>query len=586
MKNLRTKRLLRLAHIFVCAFLLINFYSCSVEDDGAGSPNVETEALIPESISLATSCQYEIVPDFNNVIFPEREYTWTADPAELVDLTVDPLTFAVYVQTISEGVVTLTLNSTDGAITASTQITIDDDVDDDGILKILAIGNSFSEDALEAHFWGIANAAGKQVVIGNMYIGNANLATHAANAASDSNSYSYRKIGLDGTRTVTSNYSISQAMADEDWDFVSFQQASYESGLYSTFVNTLPDLYLSVNSHNASSCSKIVLHETWAYAQNSTHSGFANYNNDQMTMYNGIIDAYNQAELLIPTEMVIPVATAIQNARTSFLEDSFTRDGYHLNDLGQYLASCMWFEMMFDETVVGNSYVPEGILPLYTEIAQAAVYEAFLNPNEVTFLEDYQNSGGAGIITEPVFINFSSTDNPDGWNAYTSALEGAGIPNLLYPDSNFTGIAATTTARFRGINNTSGSGSTTTDLNMPENVSSSNFYSHALDWGSNPGLEESVIEFTGFQSNDTYEFCFFGSRDGVSDNRETTYTVVGATEQSASLDAANNSTNTVCITNVQADAEGKITLRVSAGNANSNGNQFYYINAMRISPEL
>lgn len=588
MKNQVTNKLLKLTQFCFCVLLLINFNSCSEDDDitPLGSQetlNVETVASLPEDITLTTGCQYTIAPEFNSVIFPARNYTWTAQPADLVDFTYDPLTYAITVQTISEGTVTLTITSDDGEVSASVEVTIDDE--NDGILKILAIGNSFSEDALEAHFWGIANAEGKQVIVGNMYIGGANLDTHAANATSDSNSYSYRKIDLDGTRTVTSSFSISEAVNDENWDYISFQQASYESGLFETFISPLSTLYNAVRGYNPNPCTKYILHKTWAYAQNSTHSGFANYNNDQMTMFNGIIEAYIQAENLIPSELVVPAGTAIQNARTSFLGDGFTTDGYHLNDLGQYIASCTWYESLFGESVIGSSYEPEGILSYYKELGQHAAHEAVLNPNEITFLTDYQSSGGNGILDQSVFINFSSTDNPDGWNAYSSYLEGVGIPNILYPNGDFTGIVATTTSRFRGINNTSGAGSSTTDFNMPDAVSKSNFYSHALDWGSNPPLEESVIEFTGFESNDIYEFCFFASRNGVSDNRETNYTVIGATEQVASLNASNNASDIVCISNVQADADGKITLKVSAGDSNNNGNQFYYINAMRISPQ-
>ncbi|WP_262732560.1 DUF4886 domain-containing protein [Gaetbulibacter sp. NE] len=583
MKNLTTSKLIKLAHFCLCAFLVINFYSCSRTSDDYTTSNLETEALLEGDLTLATSCQYTIVPEFNNVIFPSRSYTWSAEPSNLVDFTVDPLTFAITIQTLAEGTVTLSLNSDDGQVSSSTQVVIDDE--NDGILKILAIGNSFSEDALESHFWGLANAQGKQVIVGNMYIGGANLDTHATNASSDSNSYSYRKIDLDGTRTVTSGVSISEAVADENWDYISFQQASYESGLFETFINPLPIVYNAVKSHNSNPCTKYILHKTWAYAQNSTHSGFANYNNDQMTMFNGIIDAYILAENLIPVEMVVPAGTAIQNARTSFLGDGFTSDGYHLNDFGKYIASCTWYETLFGESVIGNSYSPDGMLPLYIELAQQAAHEAVLTPNEITELTDYQDPGGNGILTQPVFINFSTSDNPDGWNAYTGFLEGVAIPNMIYTNGQFTGIEAATTSRFRGVNNTSGAGSTTTDLNMDDSVSKSNFYSHALAWGSNDPIEESIIEFSGFESNDTYEFCFFASRNSVSDNRDTKYTLVGANEQSANLDAANNATNTVCISNVQADANGKIILKVAAGDSNNNGNQFYYINALRISPQ-
>jgi len=38
-------------------------------------------------------------------------------------------------------------------------------------LKILAIGNSFSEDAVENYLFELAEAAGKKIIIGNLYIG-------------------------------------------------------------------------------------------------------------------------------------------------------------------------------------------------------------------------------------------------------------------------------------------------------------------------------------------------------------------------------------------------------------------------------
>lgn len=41
---------------------------------------------------------------------------------------------------------------------------------EDGVLRILAIGNSFSEDALEQEFYPIAQAGGVKVIVGNMYI--------------------------------------------------------------------------------------------------------------------------------------------------------------------------------------------------------------------------------------------------------------------------------------------------------------------------------------------------------------------------------------------------------------------------------
>ena len=52
----------------------------------------------------------------------------------------------------------------------------------DKVIKILTIGNSFSEDAVEQHLHDIAKADGVKVIIGNMYIGGCSLERHLNNA--------------------------------------------------------------------------------------------------------------------------------------------------------------------------------------------------------------------------------------------------------------------------------------------------------------------------------------------------------------------------------------------------------------------
>jgi hypothetical protein len=58
------------------------------------------------------------------------------------------------------------------------------------------------------------------------------------------------------------------------------------------------------------------------------------------------------------------------------------------------------------------------------------------------------------------------------------------------------------------------------------------------------------IQIYGLDENSKYSFTFFGSRGGVTNNRTTNYTIKGTT---VSLNAANNSQNTVTINNVQPD---------------------------------
>lgn len=61
-------------------------------------------------------------------------------------------------------------------------------------IKLLAIGNSFSDDAIEHYLPGLAEANGDTIIIGNMYIGGCSLEKHYNNSVNNSPDYSYRKI--------------------------------------------------------------------------------------------------------------------------------------------------------------------------------------------------------------------------------------------------------------------------------------------------------------------------------------------------------------------------------------------------------
>lgn len=540
----------------------------------------ETEVSVPATITAYTQSTVTITPEFNLVDVPTQNYTWTATPEDIVSMEVNPETYEVTIQGLQVGTTELTITSEDGEIVGTTRVTVEDE--NDGILKVLAIGNSFSEDAIEYYLNGLATAAGKEIVIGNLYIGGAELALHLENANNNNEAYSYRKVNKAGGKTTTENVSIATALDDENWDYISFQQVSQKSGQYETFTETLPELYEYVSQNNDNEYTQYLLHQTWAYAQNSTHSGFPNYDSDQMTMYEAIVEAYNQAADLIPAYKIVPSGTAIQNARTSYLGDNFNRDGYHLNELGRYTAASTWFEILFGESVVGNSYIPEGFVEVDAEIAQNAAHEAVQSPSMVTELTNYQSAGGSGVITKDVYIDFATSSNSTGWNGMTSFLEDATIPNLKYQDDAFTGVEMMITSRFNG-QNTAGEKVTDTDLNMPAEVSGNSFYGNSKGEWAGLLIEKGVITLSGFSDDTTYDFCFFGSRTAT-DNRETKYTVIGASTGSSTLNASSNTNELACVEGIKPDANGVITIEVTAGENNDNGTGFFYINAMRISP--
>jgi len=255
---------------------------------------------------------------------------------------------------------------------------------EDRILRILAIGNSFSEDAIENYLHELAAEAGIKMIIGNMYIGGASLDLHWRNAQENADAYEYRKISLDGEKTRTPNTSIATAIKDEPWDYISLQQVSGHSGQLETFEKTLPQLLAYVKDQNPNPETEYILHQTWAYATTSTHTNFPNYDRDQNLMYSSIVKAVSKAQQLTGMEHMVPAGTAIQNGR-SVLGEQFTRDGYHLSlELGRYTAACTWFEYLTGKTVVGLKFAPKGLSQQEIEVAQEAAHAAVKHPNKVT----------------------------------------------------------------------------------------------------------------------------------------------------------------------------------------------------------
>ena len=250
-------------------------------------------------------------------------------------------------------------------------------------LKVLAIGNSFSEDAIEQNLYEIAAAAGKDIIIGNMYIGGCTIDKHIECIAGDKPAYRYRKI-VDGKTQETYNYKLSDAIKDEAWDYVSVQQASGYSGLPDSYAR-LGELceWVRANAPQAT----IIFHQTWAYSRTSNHQHFPWYDRNQQKMFAAILDASEAAVKANGISLVVPSGRAIQFARSTALDafgDDLTRDGFHLDrKAGRYIAAATWFESLFGKSVVGNKYCPETMDTKQLKIAQKCAHRAVRQQRKV-----------------------------------------------------------------------------------------------------------------------------------------------------------------------------------------------------------
>ncbi len=227
-------------------------------------------------------------------------------------------------------------------------------------IKILAIGNSFSIDAME-YLWHILRAGGvEEVILGDLFIGGCPVSLHADNIASDAHTYIYLK-NTDGVWQETHGASLTDGLMDEAWDIITLQQASHDSGLPETYARQ-DEVIDYVYTHKRNPNAALYWHMTWAYQNDSDHWAFPRYDRDQTAMYHAILDTV-KSEVLTRgayTE-IIPVGTVIQNLRTTDLGDTLTRDGFHLSlDYGRYAAALTWAQVLCSVDPDHVDWLPQG----------------------------------------------------------------------------------------------------------------------------------------------------------------------------------------------------------------------------------
>ncbi len=187
------------------------------------------------------------------------------------------------------------------------------------------------------------------------------------------------------------------------------------------------------------------------------------------------------------------------------------------------------------------------------------------------FYSSYSNIASASPLSFSVFINYNDV-NPAGspWNntnkppiaddVYTNLLNSAGNAsgiNMTVIGNNFNGVNpyGTITGDDSGV--------------YPDNVIRSTWWMGA---GS-----VATLKIDGLSQAMAFNFVFFASRDGGGNYADRT-TVYSIGNQSVSLNAINNTSQTVQLSNITADENGAVFINIDAGGASPYG----YIGALVI----
>ena len=236
-------------------------------------------------------------------------------------------------------------------------------------LRILAIGNSFSDDATQ-YLPDLLEAAGiHNVILGRLYIGGCTLERHCKEYETNGHEYVYLKSTKNKWETVKKYKEgrFMDGLGDEPWDIITMQQGSPKSGRWDSYDPWLGNLIGIVRKECSNPKAAIVWHQTWAYSRTYTNRNFANYAYDQQYMFDSIQLCVDKAREQYNIPVVIPSGPAVQMLRGTWLntDKDLTRDGFHMSYReGRYATACVWFEALIKPTlgvsVKGNSFRNSG----------------------------------------------------------------------------------------------------------------------------------------------------------------------------------------------------------------------------------
>ena len=211
------------------------------------------------------------------------------------------------------------------------------------MINVLCIGNSFSRNSSR-----YLNAICPDITVVNLYIGGCPLEKHFRNMHSGERAYELQVNGVNTGFYV----SLDEALLNRPWDFISFQQASHfstKSESYEPYLTELSD-YARALCPNA----KQIIHETWAYENESDKlinlMGYKTHGE----MYADIHKAYEKAAKSINADLVIPSGKLF----SVLVENGFKvhLDTFHANRLGECALGLLWCKCLTGKSASDNPY--------------------------------------------------------------------------------------------------------------------------------------------------------------------------------------------------------------------------------------
>ena len=216
-------------------------------------------------------------------------------------------------------------------------------------MRILAIGNSFSQDATR-YVYQVARAQGISFELVNLFIPSCSIEMHYRNMLGNKKDY-----GLEYNGHITGfNISLEDALLNREWDVITIQQLStlsYRKVTYYPYIIKLID-YIKKYQPKA----KLLLHQTWAYEDGSDRLIQWTGYNTAKAMLAEIQKTYAEVAKSEGFDGIIPSGTLIDMMLDRGVE-KIHRDASHITrGLGRYALGLLWFRMLTGKSVADNKF--------------------------------------------------------------------------------------------------------------------------------------------------------------------------------------------------------------------------------------
>ena len=357
--------------------------------------------------------------------------------------------------------------------------TEDEEEEEEEIIKILAIGNSYSNNTTY-YISRIAESLGKKVTAVSLYDDGCPIDTHVKWYNTKAKEYQFF---VDSVNITGNNKQTMQEVFElTDYDYITIQQGPGKAADFSTYWTEetpyLTQLYDIIRENEPQA--EIMIHQTWSFSEYDAignapywHVAYEN----SLDMFQRIETNYERAADMLGIDKekgIIPTGRAIQLAKDEYGYWDAFNPGYsslyyadasienaakhcengalytdnidHLNHRGRYIAGCVWLEQILGYDCREATFFPEGVL---TEeecvILRAIAHEAVtgekayvegdwrvLPDGEGVEIVHYmgQINNKVGTLTVPSTINGKKVTRVDD----TAFKYVEGLKSLILPD--------------------------------------------------------------------------------------------------------------------------------------------------------